>query len=119
MTPDVMTPELRARLLDRLAVRSDRLSKMAAINAPTSVLALMAAHVTTTAILLLGEKFAQTVIGKMVMYLREGNGICLCGNGLLAQGQNLCQPCIDQMDAFDQQIEQEMAMHRPAKGGVS
>lgn len=119
MTPDVMTPELRTRLLDRLAVRSDRLSKMAAINAPTSVLALMAAHVTTTAILLLGEQFAQTVIEKMVMHLREGNGICLCGNGLLAPGQNLCQPCIDQVEKEDQEIAREMAIFRPTKGQPS
>lgn len=119
MTPDAMTPELRARLLDRLAVRSDRLAKMAAIDAPTGVLALMAVHVTTTAILLLGEKFAQTVIEKMVMYLRENNGICLCGNALMAPGENLCQACIDQVEQEDREITREMAMFKPTKGQPS
>ena len=114
-----MTPELRARLLERLAARSERLMKMAAINAPTPVLAMMAEHVATTSMLLLGEKFASAVISKMVMALREQNGICLCGNGLMAPGQPLCQPCIDQVDKDDRECEEHLAMHRAAKGQPS
>lgn len=119
MKGDRMTPELRARLLERLSVRSDRLAKMAAINAPTPVLALMAAHVATTSILLLGETFAQTVIEKMVTYLRDANGICLCGNSELAPGENLCQPCIDEVTKHDRECEEHLAMYRPAKGQPS
>lgn len=113
---DDMTPELKARLMERLSVRADRLSKMAAQVGPSSVVAFMAEHVVTTAILLLGDKFADAVFSKLIISLRDSNGICMCGNGLKAEGEPLCQPCIDQVEEDDRQCEEHLAMYRPTRG---
>jgi hypothetical protein len=120
MSEPTMAPELEQRLRVRLQARAERLATIAAMpHAPTVVVALMAEHVVTTAILLCGDKFANAVFTKLIINLREANGICMCGNGLKAEGEPLCQPCIDEVDKHDREADEHLALHAPAKGRVS
>lgn len=119
MSEPTMTPDLEQRLRDRLQVRSERLAKIVALNGPPSVVALMAEHVTTTAILLLGEKFSDAVFRKLLISLRENSGICMCGLGEKVPTEGLCAACVAECEADDRELDQALAMDAPAKGQVS
>ncbi len=114
-----MTPELRAQLQERLQDRAERLAKVAAIpGCPLPVLALMAEHVTTTAMLLFGDEMARKLFDRVVSGLRDGAGICICGEAL-THGQPLCEKCDKELAAVDIEIDQFEAMDRPVKGQPS
>lgn len=115
-----MTPDLEQRLRERLATRAERLVKLAVMpHCPTVVLALVSEHVTTTAMLLLGQAFSLKVFEKLLICLREQNGVCFCGTGMKQPGQPLCERCLEDMDQVDREIDQMVAMDAPAKGRVS
>lgn len=89
------------------------------MKGPSAVVALMAAHVATTSILLLGKTFADQVFEKLLTAYRETNGICMCGDAMLVEGQPLCASCLAQVEADDRDCEEHLALLRPAKGQVS
>lgn len=119
MTADEMTPELRANLQERMRHRADRLARIAALpSCPLPVIALMAEHVTATAMLLCGEDMARRMFNRVVSGLRDGHGICVCGNAL-THGLPLCAGCEKEMADVDKEMDQVAAMYRPIKGQPS
>lgn len=114
-----MTSELRDDLQQRLKHRADRLARVAAIpGCPLPVLALMAEHVTATAMLLCGDEMARKLFDRVLTGLRDGHGICICGNAL-THGKPLCAACEKEMVDFDLEMDRSEALQRPTKGRPS
>ena len=109
-----MDKELRARLLERLVHRADRLARCATSTHPASnidgVLALMAGHVTRTAMMLLGESFSREMWSYMFDSLAESQGICrFCNARPLRDDKTMCQVCWDQAASDDEITDEELA----------
>lgn len=109
-----MDPALRAQLLDRLAHRAARLAACASVNHPAhnidTILALMARHVATTAMALLGETFSREVFSSLFETHLESYGICrFCGVRPLRKKGVMCQVCWDQAASDDEITDDELA----------
>lgn len=114
-----MTPELRAVLQERIRHRAERLARVAAMpHCPDPVLALMAEHVTATAMLLCGEDMAKRLFDRVVSGLRDGHGICICGKAHTF-GKPLCVACEREMEDLDKELDQIEVMQRETKGQPS
>ena len=99
-----LSPELRAHLLERMQHRAGRLVTVAAMpSAPDTVIALMAKHVTETAILLCGPDFAQWVLEMVFDATAETHGICrFCHVRPLRDDKTMCQVCWDTAASDDE-----------------
>lgn len=110
-----MDKELRARLIERLSYRADRLARCAASNHPAhnidGVIAMMAGHVTRTAMVLLGDTFAQEMWTQMFDSFFESQGICrFCRARPLRDDKTMCQMCWDQAASDDEITDGELAV---------
>lgn len=99
-----LSPELRKVLLERLAHRSTRLAKVAAIAAcPDVVLTLMADQVVQTVMLLCGPRFTEQVLSTVFDQTAEAHGICrFCHKQPLRNDRTMCQACWDQARKDDE-----------------
>jgi len=99
-------PELREHLLERLGHRAERLSKVAQLDAPVNVIALMTEHVITTAMLVCGDELAHALFRKAMGAIRERDGICsLCGERPLVPATKVCVVCEAEMMAMDEELD--------------
>jgi hypothetical protein len=101
-----MDANLRAELLDRLSRRAARLAECTATSHPArhvdAIIAMMARHVTDTAIVLLGEIFAREMFSHIFDNLAESYGICrFCHERPLRDDHTMCQACWDQAEYDD------------------
>lgn len=102
---DKMTPQLRADLQERLRHRAERLARITAVpGCHSAVIALMAEHVTATAMLLCGDDMAKRLFGRVISRLRDDHGICVCGNANTL-GKPLCAACDQEMSAIDVELD--------------
>ncbi len=111
--PEKMDPELRARLLDRLNHRAQRLADCAAASHPArtidGILAMMARHVTDTAIILLGETFAREMFSHIFDNSADAFGVCrFCHVRPLRDDRTMCQVCWDQASSDDKITDEEL-----------
>lgn len=118
-----MSEQLRAQLLERLAHRAKRLAACAASTHPASkfdgVLALMAGHVTRTAMVLLGEHFARDMWAHLFDAYVESQGVCrFCRARQLRDDGTMCQVCWDQAESDDAITDEELAALQHADGHV-
>lgn len=101
-----MTKELRDRLQERLKHRSERLARVAALpSSPLPILALMAEHVTATSMLLFGDEMARKLFDRVISGLRNGEGVCICGEDVNAPEQVLCVACMKEMEDLDAELD--------------
>ena len=108
-----MDPILRTRLLERLSYRADRLAKCAAAIHPASkvdnIIAMMACHVTDTAVILLGETFAREMFAHVFDNAAEAFGVCrFCRARSLREDRTMCQVCWDQAESDDAITDDEL-----------
>lgn len=109
-----MDKQLRARLMERLSHRADRLAQCSAPTHPASgidtVIAMLAGHVTRTAMVLLGESFAREMWENLFNTLAESQGICrFCRARPLRDDGTMCQMCWDQAASDDEITDEELA----------
>lgn len=105
-----MDSELRMHLLERLAHRSKRLATVASGAAPDPVIAMMARHVTETAMVLLGEAFTRDVLETLFDTLAESHGICrFCHARPRIENKGMCQVCWDTAASDDEITDEEIA----------
>lgn len=111
-TKEPMDPALRAHLIERLSHRAERLAKVARM-APSldAVLAMMAGHVTRTAMVLLGETFAREMLGHVFDDLAEASGVCrFCHVRPLRDDRTMCQVCWDNVASDDEMTDDDLAI---------
>lgn len=113
-----MTPELSTLLLDRLRHRAERLASVAAVpGIPLAIVALMAEHVTATAMVLCGDEMSKRIYSRLMSSLRDAHGICVCG-GALTHGEPLCATCTKEFDDMDAEADRLAMMARAPEGSV-
>jgi hypothetical protein len=115
--------QLRARLVERLSHRARRLADVTAITHPGStidaIIALMAAHVAHTAMVLLGEDFAKELWTRAFDDLSESFGVCrFCRARPLRPDGTMCQFCWDEATSDDELTDEEVIAMGLDDGGV-
>jgi len=114
MPREPLDPKLRAMLVERLSHRAARLAACTKESHPASsidtVIAMMAAHVAHTAMVLLGREFAQELWATAFDNLSEGFGVCrFCHARPLRDDGTMCQVCWDQAASDDEITDEELA----------
>lgn len=109
-----MDQGLRARLLERLSHRAARLAAVTAASHPAShidtIIAMMARHVTDTAIVLLGPEFARQMFDHIFDRHAESYGVCaFCHARPLRADRTMCQVCWDQAESDEDITDEELA----------
>lgn len=115
-----MDLQLQMHLVERLSHRAERLAKVARM-APTcdSVIAMMAGHVTRTAMVLLGETFAREMWGHVFDDLSEGMSVCrFCHVRPLRDDRTMCQVCWDNAASDDEISDDDMIAMGLDDGGA-
>ena len=113
MSEPRMDKALRAQLLERLSHRAKRLADITAEGHPVrhvdTVIAMMARHVTETAMVLLGETFAREVFSHLFEDMTQAFGICrFCRARTLREDGTMCQMCWDQAQSDDDITDEEL-----------
>ena len=113
-TEPKMDPQLRARLVEQLHHRAQRLADCTQITHPAhlinAIIALMAGHVARTAMVLLGDDFSRDLLEHLFDGLAEDHGICrFCRARPLRDDKTMCQFCWDQASSDDEITDDELA----------
>ena len=109
------------RLLEGLSRRAETLKRFSDTSLRTDcliepVMAMMAGNVMRTLFALCGDAIREDFLRWMLKTLREGHGLCLCGELKAKHDDPLCAGCWKQCEDDDREAEQYEKMDRPVPG---
>lgn len=105
LTDEFQLPEKEhLELLRRLSVRAGRLSKLARLKAPTSIIAMETLLVVKSAMVICGRSLADQFMTWIAGHLREGDGLCrFCGRAKAFEAP-MCSICMAEMEQEDRDL---------------